>query len=180
MTNIAHLAKKIRLVIFDVDGVMTDGSIIYSSDGSEIKHFNVQDGLGIKLLHKSAIQTAIITGRNSTLVEKRAAELGIHHLVQGRDDKLRASLELINTLKLKRSEVAYMGDDLPDLGAIKHLGLGITVSNANEMVKQHADYICHNRGGNAAVREACEFILSAQEKLEDLTAEYLHDFTEQT
>lgn len=180
MTSATHLAQKIRLVIFDVDGVMTDGAIIYASDGSEIKHFNVQDGLGIKLLHKANIQTAIITGRNSTIVEKRATELGIHHLMQGRDDKLAASLELISTLKLNRDEVAYMGDDLPDVGAIEHLGLGIAVANAVDTVKQHANYVCTHRGGRAAVREACEFILSAQGKLEGLIEAYLHDFTEQT
>lgn len=167
------LAEKIELVIFDVDGIMSDGKITYTNDGIEIKSFNVKDGLGIKLLHKSGIKTAIITGRKSKIVALRAKELGIQHLLQQRDDKLSASLELSQELGIPPEHIAFMGDDLPDLSAIKHLGLGITVANAHEFVKQHADYVCKANGGDGAVREACEYILEAQKRLADIFKSYL-------
>lgn len=166
-------AEKIELVIFDVDGIMSDGKITYTHDGTEIKSFNVKDGLGIKMLHQAGIKTAIITGRKSEIVALRAKELGIQHLLQQREDKLAASLELSQELGIPSAHIAFMGDDLPDLSAIKHLGLGITVANAHELVKEHADYICKENGGDGAVREACEYILHAKKKLADIFKSYL-------
>jgi 3-deoxy-D-manno-octulosonate 8-phosphate phosphatase (KDO 8-P phosphatase) len=163
----------IKLVIFDVDGVMTSGGISYNSDNQEIKTFNVKDGLGIKLLRKAGIETAIITGRNSVIVERRANELGIEHLIQGRDDKLQASLELSKKLNIGLEQTAYMGDDLPDLSAIQSVGFGITVADAIPIVIEHADYVCNKNGGEGAVREACEYILERQKKLTELTQPYL-------
>lgn len=168
------LAAKIKLVIFDVDGVMTDSKITYTNEGTEIKSFNVKDGLGIKMLHQHGIHTAIITGRQSEIVKKRAHELGIKHLIQKRDDKFSASIELSKTMDIPLEQIAYMGDDLPDLAAIKQLGLGIAVANAHSLLKQHADYICQKAGGDGAVREACEFILEAQGKLSSVFDNYLN------
>jgi 3-deoxy-D-manno-octulosonate 8-phosphate phosphatase (KDO 8-P phosphatase) len=165
-------AAYIKLVIFDVDGVMSDGHIIYSSKGDELKAFHVKDGLGIKMLQKSGLITAIITGRHSELVKKRAEELKISHLVQGRDDKWSATQELISLLGISATEVAYIGDDLPDLAAIQYVGLGISVSDAMQYIKDHADYVTHAAGGYGAVREACEFILSSQNKLQMLIENY--------
>ncbi len=165
-------AKNIKIVIFDIDGVMTQGQIQYASDGKELKSFNVQDGLGIKLLQKAGITCAIITGRSSEVVARRARELNITHLIQGRDDKLIAANELLNELKFSTQELAYMGDDLPDLSIIQSASLGLCPNNAVEAVKQHADYICEKRGGDGAVREVSELILQAQDKLDALIAQY--------
>ena len=172
LTTRTEKTLNIKLVIFDVDGVMSDGGINYSNNGEETKTFNVKDGLGIKLLQAAGLNTAIITGRASRIVEKRAAELGIEHLVQGRDDKLIATQELMKLLKLEVHEIAYMGDDLPDLAAIQYAGLGIAPSNACAPVIEAADFICKLTGGHGAVREACEFILNEQNKLESLLNKY--------
>lgn len=166
------LASKIKAIIFDIDGIMTDGKITYTDTGEEIKSFNVKDGLGIKLLQGAGIQVAIITGRQSAIVSKRAAELNIELLIQGREDKLQASLELSEQLNLDNETIAYMGDDLPDLPAIIALGFGITVKDAVALVQNHADYICTASGGQGAVREACEFILEAQGRLESIHQDY--------
>lgn len=167
-----HKASLIKLIIFDVDGIMSDGRIVYSSNGEELKFFHVQDGLGIKLVQKAGIQTAIITGRSSTLLKKRADELGIQNLIQGRDDKLSATKELLSKLNISAEAAAYMGDDLPDLAAIQYVGLGLSVSDASEYVTTHADFVTIAKGGHGAVREACEFILSAQNKLKPLIESY--------
>ncbi|MBV1921977.1 MAG: HAD hydrolase family protein, partial [Pseudomonadales bacterium] len=132
--SIHALAANIKLVVFDVDGVMTDGRLYFTSLGDEIKAFNVKDGLGIKWLHDNEIQTAVITGRSSELVKKRVTDLGIHHLQQGREDKVVALKELLSTLDITSNEVAYMGDDLPDLAAIRYVGLGATVADALPIV----------------------------------------------
>lgn len=113
----------IRLLVMDVDGVMTDGKVTYTSDGNELKSFNIKDGVGIKRVQRAGIQTAIITGRVSPMVARRASELGIHHLVQGREDKLTALKELLTSLQMGLSNVAYIGDDLPDIDAIVSAGL---------------------------------------------------------
>ena len=173
--TITKKASKIKLVIFDVDGVLSDGKIIYSSSENqfvESKAFDVKDGLGIKLLHLANIQTAIITGRKSDLVTRRASELGIHHLFQGRDDKLIATQELEKRLSVLPEEIAYIGDDLPDLSAIQYVGMGVAVKNASPHLLKVADYISEHTGGNGAVREICELILEAQNKLQPLVQQY--------
>ncbi|MEQ9463384.1 MAG: HAD hydrolase family protein [Haliea sp.] len=155
----ATLAQGIRLLALDVDGVLSDGRVIYASDGSELKAFNIKDGLGIKLLQRTGITVAIITGRRSDVVGRRAAELGITQLIEGREDKLTALRELCAGLDLDLAECAYMGDDLPDLGAIRAAGLGLTVADAVAEVREAADWCSAAAGGAGAVREACEWLL---------------------
>ena len=174
MINAREKAAKVTLVIFDVDGVMSDGQLYYSNKQEELKAFNVQDGLGIKLLHSAQIKTAIITGRQSDIVKKRAQELKITHLMQGREDKLQAALELAHTLNIAPENIGYIGDDLPDLSAIQMLGFGVAVQNARPHVKAVADYQTSVPGGHGAIREVCEFILDAQNKLEALINAYRH------
>jgi 3-deoxy-D-manno-octulosonate 8-phosphate phosphatase (KDO 8-P phosphatase) len=165
--NLAHCqiaAQKIRLLVLDVDGVLTDGSIYYSNSGDELKAFNIQDGLGIKLLQGAGIEVAIITGRNSSLLSRRTTELGIDKVIQGREDKLTALNELLADKTYELDEIAYMGDDLPDLAVIRRVGLGMTVANASPTVAEHARWQSSRDGGRGAVREAAEFILKAQSK----------------
>lgn len=155
-------AKKIKLFAMDVDGVLSDGKIIYNSYDVETKAFHVQDGLGLVALREAGVILAIITGRTSSMVQRRATELGIHHVVQGRDDKFTALSKLADELGLSLEECAYMGDDLPDLKAIKEAGLGVSVPNGMAFVRQHADFVTTKHGGEGAVREVCELILQAQ------------------
>jgi 3-deoxy-D-manno-octulosonate 8-phosphate phosphatase (KDO 8-P phosphatase) len=166
-------ARQVRLLVLDVDGVLSDGRLHYSNSGEESKAFCTADGLGIKMLQAQGIQVAIITGRSSDIVARRARELGIGQLVQGRDDKLQALYELIQALDLDMSHVAYMGDDLPDLSAIQAAALGMTVADGDEFVASHADWRSQRPGGRGAVREACEFILQAQDKLKAVRSDYL-------
>ena len=172
-SNTSAIAAKVKLVVFDVDGVMTDGRLYFTSLGDEIKAFNVKDGLGIKWLQDSDIQTAIITGRTSDLVNKRATDLGITHIQQGREDKVVALKELLATINIGPEEVAYMGDDLPDLSAIRYVGLGATVADALPIIAEHSQWQSQCNGGEGAVRELCEFILSHQNKLDAIHKGYL-------
>ena len=165
-------ACTVKLLVLDVDGVLSDGRLYYGNDGEELKSFYTPDGVGIKLLQRAGIAVAIITGRRSEIVARRALELGIEHYVQGRDDKLVALRELLDTLGLDLAATAYMGDDLPDLPAIEHCGLGMTVAGADEYVAAHADWRSQQPGGRGAVREACEFILRAQHKLDAAREHY--------
>lgn len=166
-------AKQIRLLILDVDGVMTDGRLYFSAEGELLKVFNILDGQGIKLLHASGVEVAIITGRRAAALEKRAADLGIRHLYQGREDKLNALDELLAQLRLEYHQVAHLGDDLPDLPVIKRVGLGMAVANAYALVREQADWCTHTQGGNGAVREACDFIMAAQGTLEGALQSFL-------
>ena len=125
--------RDIKLLVMDVDGVMTNGQVTYSSEGHELKSFNIKDGVGIKRVQAAGIDTAIITGRVSAMVERRATELQIGHLIQGREDKLTALIKLLDTLEIDISRVAYIGDDLPDLDAIKAAGLGACPADACEI-----------------------------------------------
>ena len=159
-------AAQVTLVVFDVDGIMTDGSLHFLPDGREVKMFNTLDGLGIKLLHDAGIETAIITGRRSPQVEIRAESLSVTYLRQGRDDKLTALKEIWNTTTHTASTTAYIGDDLPDLSAIIEVSVGATVPNAHPFVLEKADWCTSRTGGYGAAREFCEAILDAQDKLE--------------
>ncbi|KAA1176361.1 HAD hydrolase family protein [Marinobacter salinexigens] len=172
----AELLRKadgIRLIALDVDGIMSDGRLYFSAKGDELKAFNILDGLGLKQLMAAGITVAVITGRSSPLTEKRMRDLGIPHLMQGREDKKVALKELVSTLSIPAEAIAYMGDDLPDLPAIRFAGLGITVPNGYWLVRQHADYCTSVTGGSGAVREACDLILYAQGKLDDALSNYL-------
>lgn len=175
LTNIdlVQRARKVRLLVLDVDGVLTDGKLYFLGDGSEAKAFSTLDGQGIKMLMNSGVNTAIITGRTSTIVERRAANLGIKHLIQGREDKRIALDELLSTLQLSYDQVAYLGDDLPDLAAIRCVALGVAVANANTFVRQHALAVTSLRGGEGAARELCEFIMAAQDTLSSAQNAYL-------
>lgn len=165
-------AKKIKLLLLDVDGVLTDGRLYYGNSGEEMKAFNIQDGLGIKLLHRGDIQVGIITGRVSALLQRRADELSINPVVQGREDKLTALNELLQTLDVQMDEIAFMGDDLPDLAVIRRVGLGITPANGSSTLAQQAHWQTSKQGGQGAVREAAEMILEAQGKLESILASF--------
>lgn len=162
----------IRLVVFDVDGILTNGSLHFLADGQEVKTFNTLDGLGIKLLHEGGIKTAIITGRSSSQVSMRAKALGIHWLIQGREDKRVALEEIWHESGESAATTAYMGDDLPDLSAITTVAFGATVPNAHPLVCREADWCSKRRGGEGAARELCELILAAQGKLNDLIGAY--------
>ena len=166
-------AAEIRLAVFDGDGVMTDGRIIFSNDKDEQKCFNVHDGLGLKMLKSSGCEIAIISSRKSNVVYNRMTELGINKISQGQDDKRKILTSIMNDLNLDRSNIAYVGDDLVDLPAMKISGLAIAVANAHPLVKKHADWTTLKEGGAGAVREICELILTAQGKLEAIYEEYL-------
>ena len=162
MTELEQKAAAVRLLALDVDGILTDGRIYYGNSGEELKAFNIKDGLGIKLLQHSGVQVAIITGRQSEIVARRARELGIEAVIQGREDKHLALQELCRQQHLTLADCAYMGDDLPDLSAIMAAGLGLTVADASASVRAAADWSSTLNGGCGAVREACEFILRAR------------------
>lgn len=166
-------AKKIKLAIFDVDGVLTDGKIYFTSNGLEYKAFHSQDGLGIKMLLRSQIEVAIITARHSPLVSIRMDELGVRHVFQGQENKMTAYASLKSALNIQDHEIAYTGDDLNDIAPIRCSGLGIAVANASPFVIQQADWTTSRVGGSGAVREVCELILSAQNILEPLCEQFL-------
>lgn len=170
-------AAKIRLIALDVDGIMSDGRLYFSAAGDELKAFNILDGLGLKQLMKAGITVAVITGRRSPLTEKRMTDLGIPHLMQGREDKKVALQELVADMEIAPEHIAYMGDDLPDLPALNFAGLGISVPNGYWLVRQQADYCTQAQGGHGAVREACDLILWAQNQLEATLAPYLGEPT---
>lgn len=164
-------AKKIKLLILDVDGVLTDGRIIYCGN-EEIKNFHAHDGLGIKLLKSTGVEVAIISARTSQAVEKRAKELHISHCYLGQTDKTIAFHHLLKTLDLKPEQAAYVGDDLADLKLLKQVGMSITVSNATHLAKAAADWQTIAAGGFGAVREICEAIMQAQDTFEKAIACY--------
>ncbi|KLN97753.1 3-deoxy-manno-octulosonate-8-phosphatase KdsC [Moellerella wisconsensis] len=165
--HILHQAQRIKLLICDVDGVMSDGLIYMGNQGEELKAFNVRDGYGIRCLITSGIEVAIITGRQAKLLEDRAQTLGITYLYQGQSDKLLAYRELLDTLKLKPEEIAYIGDDLIDWPVMSQVGLGVAVADAHPLLLPKADYVTKIAGGKGAVRELCDLILLAQGKLEE-------------
>lgn len=173
MQDILDKAKAIKLLVLDVDGVLSDGRLYFSNSGDEIKAFSTLDGQGIKMLQRSGVEVAIITGRSSELVQRRASNLGITHLIQGREDKLTALNELITTIGVNYPEIAFLGDDLPDLAAIRKVKLGMTVANGHHFVVEHADWQTQARGGEGAVREACELIMRAQGSLQAALEAYL-------
>ncbi len=165
--------SKIKLMVFDVDGILTNGTLSFLADGTEIKTFSILDGLGLKLLMSSGVETAIITGRSSPQVTLRAESLGINYTQQGREDKLVALKELWERTGYDASNTAYMGDDLPDLSAIRAVQFGATVPNGHWLVKEHADWISTSEGGKGAAREICELIMAAQGKLDSALGQYL-------
>ncbi len=160
MSELIKRAQNIKILALDVDGVLTDGRIYYGNDGEELKSFSIKDGLGIKLLQKDNVEVVIITGRNSNIVTRRAQELGINEVVQGREDKITALREICSQRSLSTDQCAYMGDDLPDLAAVKAAGIGMAPADAVEPLQEAADWVSRFNGGAGAVRQACEQLLS--------------------
>lgn len=174
MTNdVLKKAKKIKLLISDVDGVLTNGQLIFDSQGKELKAFHARDGLGINMLKKGNIEFAIITKRVSEAVTYRAQNLKLTHVYQGQENKTVAYNELLELLHVSDEEVAYIGDDLTDLALVKRAGLGATVVDAPPIMHKYADWISALPGGHGAVRELCDLILHAQDKLDDVQQSYL-------
>lgn len=155
--------RAIRLLLLDVDGILTDGRLFYGADGEEIKTFNTQDGHGIKTLRASGVEVGIISGRSSGALQRRASDLGIELLVRGREDKFAALQEVILPQRsLELNEIAFMGDDWPDLLVMTKVGLALTVPNAHQEVVKRAHWVTEKVGGSGAVREACDMIMRAQ------------------
>lgn len=173
MQEVLEKAKNIKLVIFDVDGVLTDGSLFYGDDGQEYKAFNSLDGHGMKMLQDSGVLVGIITGRTSDVVMHRMKNLKVTHIYQGKLEKLPAYEELIQKLSLQPEEVAYVGDDVVDLPVMIRVGLAITVPSAHELAKKHAHWITSQRAGSGAAREICEMIMKAQGTFEPAMSKYL-------
>ncbi|UCH46782.1 MAG: HAD-IIIA family hydrolase [Betaproteobacteria bacterium] len=171
--DVSRRASQIRLALFDVDGVMTDGTLFISQRGESFKPFNILDGLGLKLLKTSGVTTGILTGRSSASVKKRASELAIDHLIQGAEDKLQAYADLCKQLGLDDYQVCYMGDDLPDLPVLRRCGLALSPPDAVKQVREQAHFVTRTGGGRGAVREACELIMQAQGTWESQIGAYL-------
>lgn len=165
-------AERIRLAVFDVDGVMTNGSILFDDEGTEYKSFHAHDGLGLVMLQSGGVTVAIISSRTSRAVSKRMSELGIKHVLQGVDDKQRALAALSRELDVDPEEMAFIGDDLVDLPAMASAGLAVAVANARPQVIACADWTTAAAGGSGGVREVCEMLLQAQGKLDDCMRKY--------
>ena len=173
-TTLRTHQQAVRLLILDVDGVLTDGSLFLGDGGEQYKAFNSRDGHGIRLALDGGIEIAILTGRTSGVVEHRMRDLGVEHLIQGRRDKGEALHELLQRTGHDPAEAAFMGDDIVDLPAMRRVGLGIAVGDSHPLVRRHAQWITEAPGGRGAVREACEALLAAQGRLDALLETYLN------
>jgi 3-deoxy-D-manno-octulosonate 8-phosphate phosphatase (KDO 8-P phosphatase) len=166
-------AKKLKLLILDVDGVLTDGKLFFDNEGNEYKTFHARDGHGIKLLRQTGVEVAVISGRKSNSVLLRMNSLGIQHVYQGHEDKRAAFYDLLDKIGITPEEAAHVGDDLLDLPIMVRVGLAIAVDDANFAVKEHAHWCTSASGGNGAVREVCDFIMKAQGNYDDVLNSYL-------
>jgi 3-deoxy-D-manno-octulosonate 8-phosphate phosphatase (KDO 8-P phosphatase) len=173
MQDTMERARALRLIAFDVDGVMTDGALYLGDDGQEYKAFNSLDGHGLKMLASTGVTLAIVTGRTSRVVALRAANLGIEHVYQGCHDKRATLAELLARLDVPAHQAAFMGDDVVDLPAMSHCGMGFTVPGAPALVRERAHYVTHQAGGRGAVREVCEIVMRAQDTYTAALAPYL-------
>lgn len=165
-------ARAIELVIFDVDGVLTDGTLFLGDDGQEYKAFNSRDGHGMVMLRESGVTLAVITGRQSEVVRIRMEGLGVEHVYQGRRDKLPAYLALKDQLGIDDGRIAYVGDDVVDLPVMRRVGLAVAVADAHPLVRAQAHWVTSANGGRGAARDVCEFLLDAQGKLDGLLDGY--------
>jgi len=172
MDSLLRKAKKIRLLLLDVDGILTDGRILYNEKGQEIKWFHVQDGQGIRWLLREGIEVGFLSGRSSRAVEMRAEELGVSFLFQGIKDKTKIFEKLLQKTKLDPEQVSFMGDDFMDLPLLKKVGLSISVSNGHPLVQKKVDYVTRAAGGLGAVREVSELIFRAQGKWDSILRDY--------
>jgi 3-deoxy-D-manno-octulosonate 8-phosphate phosphatase (KDO 8-P phosphatase) len=173
MKDILEKASRIRLVVFDVDGVLTDGSLYIGDDGQEYKAFHSRDGHGIKMLLGQGVEIAVITGRTSRVVEHRMKNLGITHVYQGKLEKLPAFNELLEKLGVAGEQTAYVGDDVVDLPVMRRVGLAIAVQDAHPLVRQHSHWQTPSQGGRGAARDVCELIMEARGVLDDEMSHYL-------
>jgi len=167
-------AKSIKLLLLDVDGVLTDGNLIYSHEGKESKSFNTQDGFGLRILQDAGVQVGIITARSSDALDRRCKDLKISLIYQGAANKLIAYKEIVKTTGLKPFEIAYMGDDWLDLVLLKRVGLSVAPANAVAEVKNMVHYTTEQSGGRGAVRELCDLILEAKGKHKELYQHYMN------
>ncbi len=174
MQDILEKAAKIKLVIFDIDGVLTTGSLFIGDDGLEYKAFNSKDGHGLRMLQDAGVEVAILTGRQSNVVTHRAKDLGITRIYQGMRQKLPAYEEILKETGLQHEEIAYVGDDVVDLPVMSQVGLAICVQDAHPFVKKHAHWTTELKGGCGAGREVCELIMEAQGKLQAMLQSYLN------
>lgn len=172
MSDFQARAAKIELLLLDVDGVLTDGSIVYTADRVEIKRFHVRDGSGLKFWHNAGKRTAIISGRTSPAVELRAAELGINLVLQGQPDKVPSLGVVLNETGLQAEQVCAIGDDLPDLPVLRRVGLAVAVADACPEVRAAADYVTAAPGGRGAVRDAIEWLLKLQGRWDGIVADF--------
>jgi len=161
-------AARIRMLALDVDGVLTDGSLYFDNHGNEMKAFNTRDGLGMRALQRQGAVLALITGRKSEIVTRRAANLEIKHIYQGRDDKLDAFNELLADTGIDEQQVCYAGDDWLDIPVLDRVGLSVTVADADEVVKSRVHWVTTRKGGRGAVREICDLILAARGQDEEM------------
>lgn len=173
IAEITERAKKIKLLILDVDGVLTDGKLFFDDQGREYKSFHARDGHGIKLLRQSGVEVAVISGRSSRSVQLRMQSLGIEHVYQGQEDKLLALHDMLHILAISPEQAAHVGDDLLDLPIMRKVGLAIAVEDANFAVKDYAHWCTSLPGGQGAVREVCDFIMRVQGNLETAINSYL-------
>ena len=172
-SDVLRRAEPLRLMAFDVDGIMTDGRLYLTESGEEMKAFHTLDGQGIKMLMNSGLEVAMLTARQSTIVERRARELGIRILRQGLSDKLAAMREIQAALGVSMAETGYAGDDLADLAVLCRCGFAATVPAAPVSIRSHAHYVTQAHGGRGAVRELCEVVLQAQGKLEQAISPFM-------
>jgi len=173
MQVITEKAKKLKLLILDVDGVLTDGKLFFDNQGNEYKSFHARDGHGIKLLRQTGVEVAVISGRKSNSVALRMKNLGIEHVYQGHENKRAAFNEVIEKIGITSEQAAHVGDDLLDLPIMIRVGLSIAVADANLAVKQRADWCTKLPGGHGAVREVCDFIMQAQGHFDEIVNAYL-------
>ena len=170
--NLSQKCQAIELILSDVDGVLTDGGLIYDNQGIETKRFHVRDGFGVRLWQRAGGRFGLVTSRSSHLVKMRAAELDITVIRQGSQDKLAAVKELLQELQVAPERVCYIGDDLPDLSAVQYVGVGVAVADACPELQAAADYVTQRPGGQGAARETVEMILKAQRRWDDLIRTY--------
>lgn len=168
-TTVIEKAKNIKLFICDIDGVFSDGRIYLGNDGEELKAFHTKDGYGIKALGASGVDVAVITGRQSNIVQNRMTALNVKHIIQGEENKLPALQSLLKTYNLTAEQVAYIGDDMPDYECMDFVGLSIAVNDAHPSILSLADHITTIRGGFGAVREICDIIMQSQNSLQYAT-----------
>ena len=173
MKEVYAKARNIKLLICDVDGVMTDGGLYFGDDGQEYKTFHSREGLGIKMLQRSGVKLSVITARTSEVVTHRMKNLTIKHVYQGQEDKVSAFEQLCRELHLDTEEVAYVGDDVVDLPVMTKVGFAVAVADAHEVVKKHSHWVTEHAGGRGAVRDVCELLMKAQDTFAEQLGFYL-------